>query len=69
MKILLGGQCKSYTRAGFYLWGFGGGAAKVQQNGRISAAPAQRFHGMGIAVVSVGQERRLVDPPSQWLLG
>jgi len=27
------------------------------------------LHGMSIAVYIVGQERRLVDPPSQWLLG
>ncbi len=28
-----------------------------------------RLHGINVAMYIVGQERRLVDPPSQWLLG
>jgi len=27
------------------------------------------LHGMTVAMYIAGQERRLVDPPSQWLLG
>ena len=50
VKILLGGQCKSYTGAGFYFWGFGGGVAKAQQNGGFLSVPAPHFHGMDLAM-------------------
>ena len=47
---------------------------KKRPKSQLNKLPEKNFlkmclHGMDLAMYIVGQERRLVDPPSQWLLG
>jgi hypothetical protein len=73
VKNLHAQPCKTYITAFETKW------RQTAQNGlnmdfveEISARKGEIYRilrGMLVAVYIAGQERRLVDPPSQWLLG
>jgi hypothetical protein len=73
MKILPDSRCKTYTVVDRWRASEEAQAAQKREkpwkNGRSFRLRTYLLHGIGIAVYIAGQERRLVDPPSQVVAG